>query len=149
MLLQFVILVVSIVVGAPLVAIGAVAALKLIAQMDAISTTSAWVGRVGMGAGLAVSVLIGAAMLVTGNGFFAPLATVSSLLFVELIVASQLRNGIKLWERRERAVKAIEGLSVMRQIEERLSAPNLPRIEKAALRLQRFILRSVGLGSIS
>ena len=148
MLLEFVILGLSIVLGVPLVILGGSTTRKMIARMAQISTLSAWVGRIGVGVGSAISVLIGLTLLVTGHGFFAPLAAVCAALLVELVAALQLRTGIETWERGERAKGFIEGRGIMRQIEERLSAPNLPRIEKSALRLQRFLLRAVGLGSI-
>lgn len=146
---EFALLTLSIGIGLPIVVFGAKVTLSLIRRMDAISRLSAWVGRAGTALGFAVSIVVGFAVLIDGNGYLAPLAALGGALFVELVVASQLRNGIKAWERRERATRRIAQQSIVRQIEERLETPGVSTIEKVALRLQRSILRWLRLGSVA
>jgi hypothetical protein len=141
MISDLALLTLSIGIGFPIVVFGAKVTLNLSRRMDAISRLSAWVGRVGTAVGFAVSILLGLAVLISGNGFFAPLATLGGALFVELVVASQLRNGIKVWERRDRGTRLVDHQSILRQIEERLETPGVSTIERAALRVQRSVLR--------
>ena len=143
------VLLLSAVIGLPLAIWGANVTLGLIRRTRAISPFSAWVGRAGLIFGLALGLLLGFAVLVDGRGYFAPLAVLATALLTELIVSSQLRNGIKVWERRERTNLSIRDRAVLSQIEEKLKSPTTSPLQKVALRVQRSILRIFNLGSVS
>lgn len=144
---ELAILILSTVIGLPLALLGASATFRLTRRMEPISRLSAWVGRAGLAAGVLVSLLICVGVLTGENWYFAPLAGLGAALFVELVVGSQLRNGIKAWERRERGTKSVGEKSIIRQIDERLEVSGVPAVERTALRVQRSVLRWLKLGT--
>ncbi|MBI2724144.1 MAG: hypothetical protein HYX50_03685 [Chloroflexi bacterium] len=122
---EIAVLILSIAIGLPLVAVAGRALVDAIRRMNRISTMSAWVGRVAAGVGLAASALSGLAVISTGNPFYGPLSGLGSALLVELVF-SQLRNGTRAWERRER-IKGLAGTSAA-TIEIQRMLPLAPRI---------------------
>jgi hypothetical protein len=144
---ELAILILSIVIGLPVVILGGRATRSLISRMDSISRISAWVGRVGLTVGILASLLICVGVSMGGNVYFAPLAGFGAAFLVELVVGSQLRNGIKAWERRERVLSSTAQKPILAQIEASLGAPGVSTVEGAALRFQRSVLRWLMLGT--
>lgn len=147
MIRELAILILPVAIGVPLVAVIGRSLLSEIGRMRQISRISAWVGGVAVGAGIAVSAFIGLAVILAGNPIYGPLSALGSALFVEVVVFSQLRNGTRAWERRERMMNFGAARSATVEIQRRLDERNLPTVKRAALRLQLLILRSLGLGS--